>query len=74
MKPVWSLLITSGRTDPGSDGFTSEFFKFFWNNLGKFVFRSINYEYKTGQLSITQRQGIINCIPKGDKFMKNWLK
>jgi hypothetical protein len=37
-----------------------------------FVFRSINYEYKTGQLSITQRQGIINCIPKGDKFMKNW--
>jgi hypothetical protein len=37
----------------GSDGFTSEFFKFFWNNLGKFVFRSINYGYKTSQLSIT---------------------
>ena len=60
---------------PGSDGFTSEFFKFFWNNLGKFVFRSINYGYKTSQLSITQKQGIITCIPKGDKpkqFMKNW--
>jgi hypothetical protein len=60
---------------PGSDGFTSEFFKFFWNNLGKFVIRSINYGYKTGQLSITQKQGIVACTPKGDKprqFMKNW--
>jgi hypothetical protein len=60
---------------PESDGFTNEFFKFFWNNLGKFVFRSINYGYKTGQLSITQKQGNIICIPKGDKptqFMNNW--
>ena len=60
---------------PGSDGFTSEFFKFFWNNLGTFVIRSINYGYKTGQLSITQKLGSINCVPKGDKprqFMKNW--
>ena len=59
----------------GSDSFTSEFFKFFWNNLGKFVFRSINYGYKTGQLSIRQKQGIITCIPNRDKsrqFMKNW--
>ena len=29
---------------------TSEFFKFFWNNLGKFVFWSINYGHKTDQL------------------------
>jgi hypothetical protein len=34
MKPVKSL---------GTDGFTSEFFKFFWNSFGKFVFRSMNY-------------------------------
>jgi hypothetical protein len=39
------------------------------------VFLSINYGYKTGQLSITQKQGNIICIPKGDKptqFMNNW--
>jgi hypothetical protein len=41
---------------PGSDGSNSEFFKFFWNNLVKYVFRTINYGYKTGQLSITQKQ------------------
>jgi hypothetical protein len=43
--------------------------------LAKFVFRSINYGYKTGQLSNTQKLGFITCIPKGDKprkFMKNW--
>ena len=59
----------------GSDDFTSAFFKFFWNNLGKFVFRSINNGHKIGQISITQKQGIITCIPKGDKprqCMANW--
>ena len=59
----------------GTDGFTSEFFKFFWNSFGKFVFRSMNYGHKIDQLSITQKQGIITCIPNRDKsrqFMKNW--
>jgi hypothetical protein len=69
-----SIKRMKNETSPGSDGFTSEYFKFFWNNLGRFVFRSINYGYKTGQLSITQKLGFITCIPKGDKprqFMKN---
>ena len=60
---------------PGSSGFTTEFFKMFWGELGHFVVRSINYGYDHGQLSITQRQGIITCLPKGDKprhFLKNW--
>ena len=60
---------------PGSDGYTNEFFKFFWVDIGKFVYRSINYGYEHGELSVTQKQGIITCIPKDDKpkqFMKNW--
>ena len=61
---------------PGADGgFTSEFFKVFWKYLGIFVIRSINYEYSVNSLSITQRHGIITCLPKGDKpkhFLKNW--
>lgn len=31
---------------PGSDGFTADFFKFFWIDVGKFVFRSVNYGYQ----------------------------
>ena len=60
---------------PGSDGFTTEFFKFFWSDIGKIVLRSINKGYQKGEMSITQKQGIIVCIPKEDRpkqFMKNW--
>ena len=35
----------------------------------------LNYAYETGELSITQRLGIITLLPKGDKpkqFLKNW--
>ena len=40
-----------------------------------FIRRAINEGYNEGKLSITQRQGLITCIPKGDKpkeFLKNW--
>jgi hypothetical protein len=30
---------------PGADGFTADFFKFFWIDVGKFVFRSVNYGF-----------------------------
>ena len=60
---------------PGSDGFSAEFLKFFFINIGHFLVRSLNYGFDTGSLSITQRQGIITCIPKENKdkrFLKNW--
>ena len=50
--------------------------RFFLRQLGFFfVFRSLNLGYKNRELSITQRQGIITCIPKENKpkqFLKNW--
>ena len=70
-----SLKRMSNNTSPGNDGFTVEFFKFFWNDLGWFLVRSINYAYDNGELSITQKQGVITCIPKGNKdksYLKNW--
>ena len=58
---------------PGNDGFTAEFFKFFWVDLGKYILRSINYAYRNGLLSVTQKQGIITCLPKPNKA-RNILK
>ena len=58
---------------PGLSGFSTEFFKGFLRQLGFFVLRSLNLVYKNGQLSITQRQGIITCIPKENK-PKQFLK
>ena len=60
---------------PGIDGFTAEFYKFFWNDLGIYLVRSLNYAYRIQNLSVTQRQGIITCIPKEGKkkeYLKNW--
>ena len=36
---------------------------------------SINYGFYCGQMSVTQRQGVITCIPKEGKdkqYLKNW--
>ena len=40
-----SVVLKNMKSDksPGSDGFTSEFFKVFWKRLGPFVTRSLNY-------------------------------
>ena len=60
---------------PGNDGFTVEFFKFFWQDLGVYILRSINCAYENGLLSVTQKQGIITCLPKPNKprhLLKNW--
>ena len=60
---------------PGLDGYTVDFFKFFWIDIWVFVLRSINYGYRTGFLSVTQKQGIITCFPKPNKCrynLKNW--
>ena len=60
---------------PGSDGYSVEFFKFFWSDLKEFIFKSINCIFSKKELPISQRLGIISCLPKGEKprqFLKNW--
>lgn len=61
---------------PGTDGMTVNFFKFFWKQLGSFVIRSLNEGFLKGEMSVTQKEGIIICIPKGDKprefLKKTW--
>jgi hypothetical protein len=66
--------LKNGKT-PGSDGFPPDFYKFFWVEIKNLVFESISYAAIKGELSIDQRRGIINLIPKKDKDvrrLKNW--
>ena len=46
---------------PGSDGFTVEFFKFFWKDLKLFILNAINFIFLKKELPISQRLGIISC-------------
>ena len=66
---------TRNNTAPGTSGFTSEFFKFFWIDLKFFITNALNFSFENESLSITQRLGIVTSIPKGDKDktqLKNW--
>ena len=59
----------------GIDSFTSEFFRVFYSKSQYFITNSINSCFRKGILSPTQRQGILVCLPKGNKnrkFIKNW--
>ena len=59
---------------PGSDGLPTEIYKIFWNDIADFLLGSINYAYKTGQLSVSQKRGIVKLIPKKDAeayYVKN---
>ena len=59
----------------GTDGFGAELCKCFWKQLGPFVVRALKDAFKDGELSATQTEGVIICIPKGDKpreCIKNW--
>jgi exonuclease III len=60
---------------PGTDGITTDFYKFFWNDINGLVLDSINYAFMKGEMSQDQRQGIITLSPKKNKlrkFLKNW--
>ena len=60
---------------PGTSGFSADFYKVFWKQLGTFVVRAINYGFLKGELSVTQQHGLIVCIPKENKrrnYLKNW--
>lgn len=64
----------SSNISVGHDKFTVEFLKTFWNKTSSFVVRSLNYEYKVGELSSTQKQRNVTCIFKeGKEQILPWL-
>ena len=66
--------VKNGKS-PGTDGYTAEFYKFFWRDLGDIVLNSLNDAFTIGHLLHTQKQGIITLIPKPNKAredLKNW--
>ena len=60
---------------PGEDGFTAEFYKHFFDLVGTDLINSLNQAFEVGELSISQRRGVITLIPKEDSDLldlQNW--
>ena len=56
---------------PGLDGIPIEFYKFFWRDIKDIILENFKLSFKNEILSISQRQGLINLIPKKDKDLRN---
>ena len=70
-----ALMCLRRGKSPGEDGFTVEFYQFFFELLGQELLDSINASYDDNELSISQRRGVITLIPKEDanlKDLSNW--
>ena len=59
----------------GEDGFTVEFYTKFFELLASDLVESLNTAYSRGELSISQRRGVVTLIPKADSDtlkLTNW--
>ena len=64
----------SGKS-PGTDVLPSEFYQTFWNDISEPLLNALNYGFEIGQLSISQRRGILKLIPKKSEelyYRRNW--
>ena len=48
-----------GNKSPAEDGFTAEFYKHFFDLVGTDLINSLNQAFEVGELSISQRRGVI---------------
>ena len=60
---------------PGEDGFTWEFYNCFFDLPGQDLVNCFNEAYAKGEMSISQRRGVISFLPKEDSNLlkhANW--
>ena len=59
---------------PGIDGLIAEFYIAFWAVLGGELAEVLNYGFQHGQLSVSQRRGLLSLIFQkgGKRDLRNW--
>ena len=60
---------------PGNDGLSSEWYLSFWNIIGAFIVKVLNFGLNKGELSSSQKQAVITLLEKEGKdrcSLKNW--
>ena len=65
------MFTSSKRHEPQQNarlkgGLPVEFYKVFWSDISDHLLNALNYAYHKGQLSVSQKRGVIKLIPKND--------
>ena len=71
----FALMSVPNNKTPGNDGYSAEFYKFFWEEIKVYLLNSINDSGIKGYLSVSLQQGVKTLLPKKDKdplLVKNW--
>ena len=67
IKNVWTFF--QNNKSPLEDGFSKEFYETFFDLIGTYLLNSYNEAFTKGQLSISQRRGVICLISKEDSCL-----
>ena len=60
------LKSAKNNSSPGTSGYTTEFYKFFWPDLKHWFINAANKSLEEERLPITQSLGIVTLLPKGE--------
>ena len=69
------LSLFKNNKSPGNDGLSVEFYKVFWPEIGRNLVDSLNFSYRRGELSTTQKEAVITLIEKKNRvrrLIKHW--
>ena len=69
-RPYQSIKVKANNKSPGLDGFTTNFYKYFWSELQLPLCESYLYSFENGQLSDGQRRSLLNLISKPSKDLR----
>ena len=53
---------------PGNDGLTKEFYIAFFDKLGPWLLKCLNFSFENGVLTTSQRQAVITLVEKKEKI------
>ena len=62
------------RKSPSEEGFTVEFYKCFFDIAGNDLLNSLKAAYGNGEMSISQRRGVITMIPRENSDLRELSK
>ena len=64
----------NNNSAPGIDGLPIPFYKTFWSKLKQPLFESIQFAVQVGELSSSQKRGVITLLHKGKHLKRDELK